>query len=230
MSRLFDVALEESLEIDQAVVTTYPFVMACMAYVSDNTIHSTFMGLADKDAPAEYFRLHSYPAGSGQTFVANTRTAAEGSNNAVTSTQWSLNTWHHACGLWVSATDRRVFIDGGSKGTDVVNLTPAGIDRTAIGVIGDSSPSGWMDGMIAEAAIWDLTSWPGATASDKADAFEKILPSLAKRFSPLFYPLGLKAYWPLVRGLNDKVGGYNLTASGTVVSAHSKVILPHTSL
>jgi len=146
---------------------------------------------------------------------------------ALTSTGYSANTWYHTAGIWVSLEERHVYIEGGSKGS---NYDAVGAmknhDRTAIGMSRDSSVEAPMSGMIAEAAIYDLSDWPGATDSDKADNFEKILPSLAKGFTPLHFPLGLKAYWPLIRGLNDRVGGYNLTASGTVVADHPRVILP----
>ena len=82
-----------------------------------------------------------------------------------------------------------------------------------------------MSGMIAEVAIYDLSVWPGATASDKADNFEKILPSLI-RYTPGAYPLGRVAYWDLIRDINDRVGGFNLTATGTVVAAHPNIVQP----
>ena len=80
--------------------------------------------------------------------------------------------------------------------------------------------------MIAEVAIYDLSVWPGATDSDKADNFEKILPSLADNFTPENYPLGLVAYWDLIRGLNPKFGDHTLTATGTTVSSHLRIISP----
>ncbi|MCK5601494.1 hypothetical protein KAR91_06490, partial [Candidatus Pacearchaeota archaeon] len=112
-------------------------------------------------------------------------------------------------------------------GTNATNRTPVSLDRTSIGRRGTSSPIKYMSGMIAEAAIWDLSNWPGATSGDKADNFEKILPSLVKGCSPLFFPLGLKAYWPLIRSLNDIVGGFNLTdINGTIAADHPTIIYP----
>lgn len=59
-----------------------------------------------------------------------------------TTTGFSANTWHMAAALWSGATDRRVFIDGGSKGTSVVDTgSPAStFNRIAIGASMDSTP------------------------------------------------------------------------------------------
>ena len=126
--------------------------------------------------------------------------------SAVSTSGRSTGTWHHACGIFASATDRRAFIDGGSKGTNTDDYAPAGVNVTNIGCqyrfSAEPPRMSFVSGKIAEAAIYDLSNWPGATASDKADAFEKILPSLAKGFTPLHFPLGLVAYWPLIRSVN----------------------------
>jgi len=223
MARLFDDAATEYLEIDQAVVTSLPLAMACWFNMDVDDVAVHLMSLVDKDSDSKYCNLRALSTDK----KVGLHTKANGGETVYTTTSWTINTWHHACALNVAANDRRVFIDGGSKGTSAeAKPLPTDWDRTSIGRAGKSTPAGYMSGYIAEVAIWDLTNWPGATNADKADNFEKILSSLAKGFSPLFYPLGLKAYWPLIRGLNDKVGGYNLTANGTVVAAHPKVIQP----
>ncbi|GAI74590.1 unnamed protein product, partial [marine sediment metagenome] len=104
---------------------------------------------------------------------------------------------------------------GGNKGTDNTNVTPANLDRMCVGMMRDSSPSSPMSGSICESVFWD------AALTDE-DAV-----SLALGYSPkLVRPQNLVAYWKLIRDLNDGVGGYNLTASGTTVSAHSRMIYP----
>jgi hypothetical protein len=120
--------------------------------------------------------------------------------------------------------DRRVWIDGGSKGTDstVVNAM-INHDRTALGRAGDDpSPGGYLSGQMAFAGFWDLSSYPGATNSDKGDYWEThVLPGLAARWSALSFPLGLAAFYPL-GGFDteetdggtarDIWGGFDLTA------------------
>lgn len=229
MARLFDDASTEYLQVEQAVLAGVPLAMICWFNKDEITSSCFLMGLADKDVDNQLISLYVYDTDPNQKLRASSNSAAA-SGYAVVTAAYSADTWHHACGIWADTDDRRVLLDGGSKGTNATDVTPANLDRTSIGRLGRATPGYYMSGMIAEAAIWDLTNWPGATASDKADEFERAVASLAKGFSPLCYPLGLVAYWPLIRGLNDKVGGYNLTANGTNVSNHPRIILPHSPL
>ncbi len=224
MARLFDDAASEYLQIEQAVVGI-PLAMACFFNINDGTNSQALINIVDKDVDVQQLNFYT---DSFQLVTALVRDAGGGSV-ATASVTHSINAWHHGCAIFVTTTDRRAFLNGANKGTNATSITPINLNRTSIGRRGTVTPAVYISGMIAEAAIWDLSQWPGATASDKADNFEKILPSLADNFTPDNYPLGLVAYWPLVRGLNDKVDGYNMTASGTVVAAHPRVIQPHGS-
>ena len=223
MARLFDNANTDWLYVLQAVIASFPFAVVCWGNPDQIGITHNLMTIGDKDNDTNYHRL--VIASSNLIYMNSNSSTAGGT--AITSTSVSINTWHHFAGIVASATDRRVFLDGGGKGTQASAVTPLALDRTTIGVLGRQSLTQYFSGMIAEMAVWDLTNWPGATGADKADNFEKILPSLVVGFSPIHFPLGLVAYWPLIRGLNDKVGGYNLTADGPTVSDHPRIILPH---
>jgi len=224
MARLFDDAQNEYSEIDQAVLSGRPLAMVCWFNTDDDTSTQSLMIITDKSAAFDYLRLYIH----GNNDITAYDRSATASDGAKELTGFAVNTWHHACGIFVSATDRRVILNGTLKATNATNVGAINnLDRTSLGrysVIG--SETNYLSGMIAEAAIYDLSAYPGDTAADKADYFEKAIASMAKGFIPLFYPLGLKAYWPLIRGLNDRVGGYNLTASGTTVSAHPRIIQP----
>ena len=222
MSRLFDSSSSEKL-LAEFSPPAYPFVLACFFNVTNTTAMHTLMSVADKDA-THYYSLAANGDLTGDPVTARSYDGTI--HDAKTSTSYSADTWHHACAIMASDIDRRAFIDGGSEGSGTWPDTCPNLDNIKIGVTADSSPFGYTDGTIAEAALYDLSAWPGATDSDKGDNFEKILLSLAAGFAPSHFPLGLVAYWPLVRGLNDKVGGHNLTATGTVVAAHPRVILP----
>ena len=226
MARLFNDAILDYMNINQPALSAAPLVFSCWFNSNDSiTNHQSLIHIGDKDLSHqqlfELLLLNS--AGTQRIQMAAVEVAV---GTALTADTWTPNTWQHACGIEASSTDRRVFLNGGSKGTNATNITPVNVDRTNIGARMNTTPAFFMSGMIAEAAIYDLSAWPGATNSDKADNFEKILPSLAKGFSPLCYPLGLVAYWPLIRGLNDKVGSYNMAVSGTTISPHCRVILP----
>lgn len=228
MARLFDDAASEYLGYTGALLSGVPLAMACWFFSDSLTIDQSAISITRSGTETNVFSLRIAGARAGDPIQAVTAGAQW--KEASTTTSYLANTWQHACGIWGGVNDRRAFLGGGSKGIETTSQTPAGLDRTSVGRLTRLTPANYMSGMVAEAAIWDLSAWPGATDADKANNFETILPGLVKGFSPLCYPLGLVAYWPLIRGLNDKVGGYNLTASGTTVSSHPRIILPHEAI
>ena len=225
MARLFDDGSTEYLQIESAVVSAYPIGMGCLFNSNDDAVNQVLMFVGDGGDADRFINLRIAGNIAGDFLEAIARQDAS-AVKAITSAGYTANTWHHAAGIWLAANERHAYLDRGNKGsnTDVISAM-ANFDRTAIGAARDSSPGAYMSGHIAEAAIWDLTDWGGNDAAREV-AFELAIASMAKGYSPLHFPLGLLGYWLLVRGLNDRVGGFNMTASGTVVSAHPRVIYP----
>lgn len=213
MARLFDDASSEYLERDSVRGAT-PLSAACWFNSNDATVSGTLICFAKNSDNINFHRLVATKADTYNNKI-HARSHDFTNNGAETTTGFSANTWHHACGVWKTSIDRRVYIDGGSKGTNSTDITPANINKTAIGVTNRLNPMNYFSGQIAEVAVWE---------TDLTDA-EVLM--LAKGYSPLFVrPHKLIAYWPLVRGLNDRIGGYNMTASGTIVSPHPRIIYP----
>lgn len=133
--------------------------------------------------------------------------------NIATTAMASTGTWSHAAGVGVSATDHRVFFDGGNKGSSGTSVSPVPVNAR----IGRSpSSSNFFDGLLAEMAVWNVA------LSDAEIAL------WAKGFSPLFIqPHNLVAYWPLIRDDdNDWIGGFDLTAFNTpTVSPHPPLVV-----
>jgi hypothetical protein len=73
---------------------------------------------------------------------------------AESTTGYSANTWHHACGVLAADNDRRVYIDGGSEDIDNTNSTTAGEDRIACGGSADDTPRNYVSGSLMWWAIW----------------------------------------------------------------------------
>lgn len=222
MARLFDDGSNEYLSVNQAITGT-PLAMVSWFNTNDSTVEQSIVSISDESVDAHYHRLTIV---SGNHIRAQTCESPAGCSHIDSSTEYSVDTWHHACAIFVSSTDRRILLDAAGRGTNTGSRTPVNLDITSVGRTIALSAARYMSGMIAETAIYDLSQWPGATDSDRADNFEKILPSLANGDTPDTYPLGLVAYYNLVRGLNDKFGGYNLTATGTVVATHPRIISP----
>jgi hypothetical protein len=134
------------------------------------------------------------------------------------SANYTVNTWQHMLCVWSSATDRYVWMDGGSKGdgTGGTSRTPAGINSMSLGRLGGSSPGSYLDGQLAEWGLWDV-------ALTDADAL-----MLAAGFSPLCVrPGNLIGYWPIIGRYSpeiDVVGGNGLTVTGATVADHPRII------
>lgn len=215
MSRLFDNAATEYLEEDLAPVTAPAFSMAAWFYTDENATQ-TVIGLVNSGTANDRHLLLIGRGGSNDQISAFTDeggTSAEG----LSSTTFSLNTWNHVAGVWTAGNSRAGFLNGGGKGTNSTNLNPTGINRTSIGRSGDSTPSAYMSGRVAEVGVWDVALADGEIAI------------LALGYSPLLVRKGsLVFYAPLVRTEDiDLVGGFILTPFNTPgVESHTTVLYP----
>lgn len=170
------------------VTATVPFTVAGWGRTSITNQFQTMFGVFTPAgiASRNSFRLMT---DTSAHLIAST---GDGSSNsdATTSTTFAANTWFHACGVWAAANDRRVFLNGGGKGTQTTSRTPSGLSRASIGA-GDSSsvidtwaPSG--TGMIAEVAKWSIALTDAEVAL------------IAAGMSPLkMHPEALTDYWPI---------------------------------
>ena len=223
MSKLFDDAKKEYLFINVPAITNYPFAMACWFNSSDDVNGQILVWVGNKDVKDVMSYLAAINSPSHTIYAQDYHTTA---CNATTSTTWNINTWNHAAGIWLSATERHAYLNGGGKGNSTANAGAiSGFDRTAIGAALDSTPGAYMSGMIAEVGIWDLTNW-GANDAERETNFEKAIVSMAKGFSPKFFPLGLKLYCPLVRLALNIMTGAIMGESGTLISPHCRVFNP----
>lgn len=77
-------------------------------------------------------------------------------NAAQTTAGGKLNQWHHVVGIEAASNDRRIYLDGGNKGTNATSRIPSTPNRTSIGRLGDATPSEWWSGLIGPVAIWNV--------------------------------------------------------------------------
>lgn len=218
MSRLFDDAASQFLEMDVAPASVYPLTLACWMYPDDAANNTVAMWVGDKDVNADWLALIEASGGEvGDPFRAAVNDS--GFSAAVTSTGYTANTWHHCCGVFTSTTSRDAFIDGGSKGSNAVARAPSGADRTSIGRIGRLVPFAYFSGRIAEAGIWDV-----ALTDDEVKM-------LAAGISPIrVRPLSLVEYWPIY-GVDSPEKDYSknnndMVVTGATQADHAPVALP----
>lgn len=196
-----DFPTNTNYEAASAVVTAYPFTMACWFYVANTTTNRTLMDLGNTtESAGQALNVNS------SAVVQASTTVPGATSSAVSSTTHSANTWHHATAVFASATDRRAFLDGGGKGTNAVSrLFTATIDRTLLGRrLRTNSYSQPVTGRLAECAIWNV-----ALTDDEVY-------SLGRGYrASLIRPSALILYAPLIRDVIDFARGVTLTAVGT---------------
>jgi len=218
MAIAFNAGVSSNLYVNQAVVSAYPFSMACW-FNADDTDHGySLMWVGDKDVTNYFCALMARGRVGDDSVSALTHQYGATYEFVDTSSGFSANTWHHACGVWTNNQSRAAFIDGGSKGTGtVVSGAMANHDKTAIGASLDSSADAYFDGGIAEAAIWSIALSDAEVAQ------------LATGLSPLAIRReSLLAYWPLIDAgyLLDMIGGNTLTSHNVGDHVHPRIIRP----
>ena len=210
MSRLFDDASSEYLRSTSTPLTAAPLTFACWFY-ADATVGAQAVCINSSGAN-RYFAIDIW---SDSYISATTRQSS--ATFATATTTYSTNTWHHACAVFAASNDRRIYQDGGNKGTDTGNQSPSSIDGITLGSnFVSGNPAAHFSGRLAEVAFWDV-----ALTDDEAAA-------LATGIRPIYVrPSGLVAYWPLIRDTDqDFVGGYNLTPLNTpTVADHPPTVI-----
>ena len=122
------------LEYGGAVLTAYPFTMACWFNVANITGDHYLMSIADVSTGTNWWALVAFGSVAGDPVSLASRSGGS-TNFANTSTGFSASTWTHACGVGTSATSRNSYINGGSVGSNTTSSTPAGLDNTGIGQV-----------------------------------------------------------------------------------------------
>lgn len=203
MSRSFD-GSGDRLVYTGVVVDTPPFTMA--TWFKRGAISST------------QYLLNTCTQGSTNHSHRLVFTASNLLNASSTDTQNSISSghtitdtasWHHAAGVWASATSRQCYLDGTADTVNTTSRTPSGIDRFKVGAGGSEGQV--LNGLIAHSAVWGVA----LTADEIA--------SLAAGLSPLLIrPASLVAYWPYLGRDSteiDIIGRYDLAVTGAAASA-----------
>ena len=155
MARRFNTTAANYLTITYAPVTAVPLTMACWFRCTSDSVTGIVMGLGNLGATNQNFYLAARGAVAGDPVSFACRNGGSASF-ADTTTGYSINKWHHACGVATSTTLRDVYIDGGSTGQNTTSLTPTGISGIRIGASASSNVPTIHTGEVAKAAIWNV--------------------------------------------------------------------------
>jgi hypothetical protein len=203
-----------------------PLTMAYWGYCTSNSHASVGMSLGEFGAAGQ----SSIAVGMrGDAAGDPVRVGQVGSNGNVfpfadTTSGYSINTWHHACGVFSSNTSRSAFIDGGSKATNTTS--PDGADNSNFASIGAqitrSAPSSlsytrYFLGRIAYPCIWNVA----LTDAEVLSLAKGVHPSLVR-------PEAITALWDLTGGFSpepDRFKGWNATLTGSPSAVDNPRIL-----
>jgi len=215
MSRSFARVSEQYLEVTNTPVTSAPFTMSIWFNVVDLDQENFIFSIADKDVSNNYWYIYTHTSGDLRFIAYDATTIAY----CDTSTTFSPGTWNHACAIEAASNDRTIYLNAGGPENNTQDTSPANADRITIGTSADSSEAGFTNGLLAEAAIYNVA----LTLSE--------ITSLSKGISPLaIRPGNLVFYCPLIRDNDqDVIGGLSLTAiNSPTIGTHPPIRYPFT--
>jgi len=153
VSRLFDSASSQYLEVDAAAIASAPFTVLGQVAPTGLVANEVIFWLGDKDVTNQYWQVIASST-SALRIAAN---AGAGNVVATTINTFTSGQWAHIAARITSATDREVILDAdfGNAATNTVNTSPAGADRMSIGRQGIAIPALYYNGRIGWLGLWN---------------------------------------------------------------------------
>ena len=194
----FSSASSQYLQHAGAVVTAEAFSLVSWCLVNDIVSTYTPLSLGVSSGTA---RHQIALVATDQTLRASSINSVGTAADATATRSYVANEWVHAVAVYASATDRRMFLNGGSKGTNTTSITVSGLDRTTLGARYSGGALGaYLNGRISDSRIYNKTL---------SDAEVYLLFDPATRWQ-LYYPLGRKS-WMFVGKAAAVAGSTNRT-------------------
>lgn len=174
----------EGLERAAALLTAVPMTLSAWVRPADTTSSKAVCGIGNLTGSNNNFGLFLTNAGKAEAYVSQNGSFGE----AITTASYSANTWHHLAGVFPANNSRSVYLDGGNKVTETTSITPAGVDRTSVGLQrqGGSGSQFYFLGRIAEVAVWSVALSDAEVAQLAAGANPRTIQASS-----------LVEYWPI---------------------------------
>jgi len=183
------------------IVTAYPFTSHFWFRTSDNTLQYNMFFIMDSSVDDNWWGVIGL---TGSNIRINTISGT--AENANTSTNHTEDVYNSATNIMPSATDKRIYLNGGGVGQNTNAKTPTGLDRTDFGKLHRFSGPLYATAFdVAQGAVWDVE-----LTTDE-------LASLAAGFAPEDIRLGsivllFRMFGP---SLLSEVGGHIFTEDGS---------------
>ncbi len=205
-----------------APVTANPFTLACRFNATNQGQQATLVSVGvASGGDQSRSRILASSSINGSTVTALTTDSAGSQATATSSTTYTAQSWNHCLGVFASATDRRVFLNGGGKGTDATSKTVGtlaklnvGCEQRTVGTYRVFFP-GWIE------SVW---VWNRALGDDEA-ALHAILCSqsysqLLNRYTPRARSFGAPVAGGNAYTLNLGPGSFTYTGSSATLLAN----------
>lgn len=218
MAVRFDAASSEGIYIDTSPVTSYPISISAWFNPDDVTAEYGIVALLDSSVPFDRFGIVLRGNDGGDPI----RALRESNLHAASTTSTNSGAWNHGLAVYSSDSSAEIWLNGGGYAQNTSTESQGGpgtFNRICVGGLLDSTPASYLNGMVAEVAVWSGT----LDATDAA--------VLAAGFSPrLVKPNNLVFYAPLIRDRFDYFSGTAFSDSGTpTVDDHPPMVYPATT-
>lgn len=133
-ARLLDDTTPDYFRTTSTPTPGAPFSISVWFNSDDGTINQIIVAIADSADSDHFWRIVALGTAGDNQIAWRVRGGPMPAQEASTSPAgYTVGTWHHACAVEASATDRRILLDGGNKGTNTTSRTPSGANRVAVG-------------------------------------------------------------------------------------------------
>ncbi|HEB26397.1 MAG TPA: LamG domain-containing protein [Porticoccus sp.] len=149
---LYNDASTEYFDRTSAAVSATPCTMC--AWMKPDATHSGTLVAVGSSSTDDYARIITSTDGKVKAQLQNV--GAGGGKNAVGSA-YSLNTWEHVTGTFVTATDMNIFLNGVGKVQDTTSIAFPGVSRTSVGRTTRLNPVTYFSGHISDVRIYNRT-------------------------------------------------------------------------
>lgn len=207
--------IDDNWDLGSALTTTLPISVALLFWADIDTDDMTIFEIGNSAASSNYIARVQLRGSSAlneiRAISANTAARIAG-----TSTGFTANAWQHALAVFAAADDRRIYLNGGGKGTNATSVSPTGQDGTRLGDR-PATTTQPHNGRLAELCVWNVALSDGEAALLGAGP-----PWLCPR---LIRPEAIIHYRSMIRDVNHPyLGAGTWTVNQAVVIEHPPVI------
>ena len=144
----------EYIERTQAIVTAYPFTLACWFRMSGVGAAMTMVGISDFSQALVFYIIGTNNVGKPFISFSN-----GGYNEAVSAVEYDDNAWHLIIGTFVDNTHRYLYIDGDNlvASNEVTSVTfNSLVDTYSVARLSRGAATSYYTGDIDEPTAWDI--------------------------------------------------------------------------